>query len=170
MNYEVNESIRASQVRLIGVDGEQIGIISTKEALSRARISGLDLVAISGQAKPPVCKILDYGKFKYEQSKKQKDAAKKSREARVELKELYFRPGTDTHDVDIKLRKAMKFLADGNKVKFTVRFKGRENARKEQGRVLLAQILERLGEEVKPEHPIKDVGRTVMVVVAPNKK
>ncbi|MXW87752.1 MAG: translation initiation factor IF-3, partial [Boseongicola sp. SB0667_bin_21] len=122
----VNDRIRALEVRLIGADGENRGVVSPEQALELAEDSGLDLVEISPNASPPVCKIMDYGKFKYEQQKRESDARKKQKT--IDIKEVKFRPNTDIHDYDVKMRNVTRFLESGDKVKVTLRFRGREMA------------------------------------------
>lgn len=163
----VNANITIAEVRLIGSDGEMLGLSTTKDALERARSEGLDLVEISPGAQPPVCKIMDYGKYKYEQQKKAHDARKKQKT--VQIKEVKLRPNIDTHDFGIKLRAAHKFLDAGDKVKFTLRFRGREMAHQQLGMKLLDQVKEELGDKIKVEHHPSFEGRQVVMVVAPVK-
>ena len=134
----VNDRIRAEEIRLIGADGENVGVVSPSRALVMAEEAGLDLVEISPNAKPPVCKIMDFGKFKYEQQKREAEARKKQKT--IEVKEVKFRPNTDTHDYDVKMRNVFKFLEAGDKVKVTLRFRGREMAHQNLGRELLERI------------------------------
>ncbi|MEM7645147.1 MAG: translation initiation factor IF-3, partial [Pseudomonadota bacterium] len=131
----VNDNIRAVEIRLIGADGENVGVVSPARARQMAEDAGLDLVEISPNANPPVCKIMDFGKFKYEQQKKESEARKKQKI--IEVKEVKFRPNTDTHDYDVKMRNVTKFLGNGDKVKVTLRFRGREMAHQDLGRRLL---------------------------------
>lgn len=163
----VNENIIAPEIRLIGSDGEMIGLSTPQEALRKARDEGLDLVEISPGANPPVCKILDYGKFKYEQQKKAHEAKKKQKV--VHVKEVKLRPNIDKHDFEIKMRAAHKFLDAGDKVKITLRFRGREMAHQEIGMKLLDQVKDVLGEKIKVEHKPSFEGRQVVMVVAPVK-
>ena len=142
-----NREIRFPYVRLIVADGAQFGIIPTKEAREKATNSNLDLVCVSPNADPPVCKIIDLGKLKYEQKKKYKENVKKSRETRVLLKEMVFKPQIEEHDFNIKLNKIQKFLDAGNKVKITVRFRGRELSFKDQGFALVERVTERVQAE-----------------------
>lgn len=167
MDYRTNSRIRVPEVRLVGTDGEQLGVVNTKDALRQADEAGLDLVEVAPQAKPPVCKILDYGKFKYEEEKKAKAAAKKQRANRVETKEIQLRPVTDEADLNVKLKRAEGFLADGNKVKFVVKFKGREMAHKDQGLTMMQDVIGKLNCQV--EYEPKDQGRSILTVVAPKK-
>ena len=145
----INGAIRASQVRLVKSQGEQVGIVSLQEALSLAKDESLDLVEISPQSDPPVCKIMNYGKFRFQQSKKNKDAKQKQRQ--VQVKEIKFRPRIDEHDFQTKLRHVKKFIANGDKVRVFVHFRGREMAHRELGLRLLNKAIEELGEEVSVE-------------------
>lgn len=141
--HRVNERIRVPQVRVVGPDGKQLGIMKTKDALELAYSMGLDLVEVAPNANPPVVKIMDYGKFKYEEKKRQKEARKKMA---GELKEISLRPNIDPHDLEVKLRKIREFLEDGHRVKITVFFRGREIVHKERGVKLLDKIVEELQE------------------------
>jgi len=167
IRYRVNNQIRAKEVRLISAEGHQIGIVPLKKALFLAEEAGLDLVEVAPNANPPVCRIMDYGKFKYEKEKKAKLSRKKQKGS--ELKELTMRPKIDVHDYQVKLRNAIRFLEDGNRVKFTVRFRGREMAFKEKGVELLQRIIDDLKEISKQEHDIKEEGRNISVTLAPKK-
>ncbi|WP_232818344.1 translation initiation factor IF-3 [Elioraea thermophila] len=149
----VNEEIRIPQVRLIGPDGEMIGVVPTREALWRAREMGLDLVEISPNADPPVCKILDFGKYKYEQQKKKSEARKKQKI--VEVKEIKIRPNIDDHDYDVKMRQAKGFIQEGDKVKVTLRFRGRELAHIDLG----MKVLERVKNELEPIAKVEQMPR-----------
>jgi translation initiation factor IF-3 len=131
----INDRIRNPEIRLIGADGENVGVVSPARAMQMAEEAGLDLVEISPNAEPPVCKIMDFGKYKYETQKREAEARKKQKI--IEIKEIKFRPGTDTHDYDVKMRSVMKFLDEGDKVKVTLRFRGREMAHQELGLELL---------------------------------
>ncbi len=163
----VNHRIRAREVRLIGEDGGQLGIVSIEEALARARDLGLDLVEVAPQAQPPVCRIMDYGKLKYEQSKRAQEARK--RQTTIQVKEIKMRPRTDVHDLEVKKKRIRKFIADGNKVKVTVRFRGRENAHPELGFNLLKQITEEMSNIAVSENmPIRQ-GPTIHTVLAPKR-
>ena len=161
----VNEDIRVPQVRLIDQDGEMQGVLTTRDALLRAYAVGLDLLEISPNADPPVVKILDYGKFKYEQQKKKNEAKKKQKI--IEIKEIKFRPGTDTHDYDVKMRSVMKFLTEGDKVKVTLRFRGREMAHQQLGLELLNRVASDVGEAGKIESMPKLEGRQMVMMIAP---
>ncbi|MDG1294890.1 MAG: translation initiation factor IF-3, partial [Planktomarina sp.] len=136
----INDRIRGSELRLIDEDGENVGVVTPERALIMAEDAGLDLVEISPNANPPVCKIMDFGKFKYESQKKEAEARKKQKI--IEIKEVKFRPNTDKHDYEVKMRNVFKFLENGDKVKITLRFKGREMAHQELGRDLLLRVAE----------------------------
>ncbi|MCL4278752.1 MAG: translation initiation factor IF-3 [Ignavibacteriaceae bacterium] len=164
----VNEEIQAPKVRVIDMEGKQLGVFLIKDARRLANERGRDLVEIAPQAKPPVCKIIDFGKFRYEQQKKEK-IQKKTQQVSV-LKEIRFHPNTDVHDFDFKTRHAVNFLEDGNKVKATVVFKGREMAYIEQGEVLLKRFLERVQDVAKVEVEPKMEGRNMSLIVVPNSK
>ncbi len=155
-------------MRLISGKGEQLGVVSIKEALAMAEEQDVDLVEISPTAKPPVCKLMDFGKYKYEQSKKRDEAKKKQKQ--VQIKEIKFRPGTDDGDYNIKMRKIREFLEDGDKVKITLRFRGREMAHQELGAQLLERIKTELTEEGQVEQFPKMEGRQMVMMVAPKKK
>ena len=161
----MNEDITASKVRVIDIDGKQLGIFLIKDALRLARERERDLVEIAPQADPPVCKIIDFGKFRYELQKKEKHQ-KKNQSVSV-LKEIRFHPNTDVHDFEFKTRHAISFLEEGNKVKATVMFKGREMAYTEQGEELLNRFIERTEEYAKLEAPIKLEGRNMNVILVP---
>ncbi|NMC70359.1 MAG: translation initiation factor IF-3 [Myxococcales bacterium] len=161
----VNQRIRVPEVRLIGPDGTMIGIMSSAEALERARQAGLDLVEVNPKAQPPVCRLMDYGKFKYEQ-KKQANLARK-RQTVIEIKEIKFRPKTDDHDYDFKLRHIRRFLADGDKAKITVRFRGRELAHPQVAQQLLDRIVNELKDEAVVEQGSRMEGRTMFLLLAP---
>lgn len=163
----INEDIKAKQVRLIDADNENRGIVSIKEALAVAEEAGLDLIEISPQANPPVCKVLDYGKFRYEQQKK-KNEAKKNQKV-VEIKELKLRPVIETHDYEVKMKQAKKFLEQGNKVKFTMRFKGRELSANDMGKQIMTQIVEDLDTCAKVDSEMKLEGRQMMMILSPLK-
>ncbi|HBC6259702.1 TPA: translation initiation factor IF-3 [Proteus mirabilis] len=165
----INGEIRAHEVRLTGLDGEQIGVVSLKEALEKAEEAGADLVEISPNAEPPVCRIMDYGKFLYEKSKTLKEQKKKQKV--IQVKEVKFRPGTDEGDYQVKLRNLIRFLEDGDKVKVTLRFRGREMAHQQIGMEMLNRIREDLDELASVESfPNKIEGRQMIMVLAPKKK
>jgi len=164
----INEKIRAREVRLIGEHGEQIGIMSAKEAQFKAREADLDLVMVSPNAHPPVCKIIDYGKYRYELARKEKEAKKKQKV--IEIKEIRFSPNIDENDLNTKLNNARKFLAKGNKVKLTLRFRGREMAHIKDPRHILDDVAEKLVDVATVEKPSKQEGRSVSLVLAPVKE
>jgi len=153
---------------LTGVDGEQLGIVPVRQALQMAEEAGVDLVEIAPQAKPPVCRLMDYGKYKYQEAKKAHEA--KLKQKQIQVKELKFRPGTDENDYQIKFRNMVRFLEDGDKVKVTLRFRGREMAHQEFGVRLLERIKTDLGELAVVEQFPKLEGRQMIMVVAPKKK
>ncbi len=163
----VNDAISARQVRLIGPDGENHGVVDIDTALEVAREVGLDLVEISPHSDPPVCKVLDYGKYKYEQQKKAAAARKKQKVQ--EVKELKMRPTIDDHDYETKLKAARRFLENGDKVKFTIRFRGRELAHQELGLAVLQRAENDLAELAKVEARPRMEGRQMMMVLAPSK-
>ncbi|WP_204115116.1 translation initiation factor IF-3 [Shimia biformata] len=161
----VNDRIRAPEIRLIGADGENVGVVHPREALAMAEEAGLDLVEISPNANPPVCKIMDFGKFKYEQQKRESEARKKQKI--IEVKEVKFRPNTDTHDYDVKMRNVFKFLENGDKVKVTLRFRGREMAHLNLGRELLERVAEDVKDIGKVENMPKMEGRQMIMMIGP---
>lgn len=163
----INENIKAKQVRLIDANNENRGVVSIKEALAIAEEFGLDLIEISPQANPPVCKVLDFGKFRYEQQKK-KNEAKKNQKV-VEIKELKLRPVIETHDYEVKMKQAKKFLEQGNKVKFTMRFKGRELSANDMGKQIMSQIVEDLDDCSRVDSEMKLEGRQMTMILAPQK-
>ncbi len=160
----INEQIRDKEVRLIGADGEQLGIVSSKEAQRLADEAGLDLVKIAPTAKPPVCKIIDYGKYRYEQARKEKEAKKKQKT--VELKEIRLSPNIDTNDLNTKINSAKKFIEKGNKVKVTLRFRGREMAHMNQSKYILDDFAESLADVAVVEKAPKVEGRSIAMVLA----
>ena len=161
----INEQIRDKEIRLIDENGENRGIVAIREALALAADAGLDLIEISPQAVPPVCKIFDYGKYKYEQQKKKNEARKNQKV--VNIKELKLRPMIDTHDYEVKIKQARKFLTQGDKVKFTMRFKGREMSANDMGKEVLKRIVDDLEGICKVESEPKLEGRQMTMVVAP---
>jgi len=163
----VNRRIRVYEVRVITDDGEQLGVMNTQDALRRAESLGLDLVEVSPMARPPVCKMMDYGKFKYQQKRKMAEAKKKQRN--VELKEIKFRPKTDIHDFEVKLNRLKKFLMQGNKVKVTIMFRGREIVHTHIGKDILKRIAKSLGDRIIIETQAKMEGRQMMMIVSPVK-
>ncbi|MGR9051755.1 MAG: translation initiation factor IF-3 [Gammaproteobacteria bacterium] len=164
----LNDAITSRRVRLIGADGESVGIVPLDEAKQLAYNSDLDLVEISPNADPPVCKIMDFGKFQFEQNKKQQAAKKKQKQ--IQVKEIKFRPGTEEGDYQVKLKSLVKFLDEGNKTKITLRFRGREMAHKELGMDLLKRIETDLQEIAAVEQFPKLEGRQMVMVMGPKKK
>ena len=160
----INEQIRDREVRLIGVNGEQLGIMSARDAMKLAREAELDLVKVAPQAKPPVCKIIDYGKFKYEMVRKEKEAKKKQKI--VEIKEIRLSPNIDVNDLNTKTNNARKFLEKGNKVKVTLRFRGREMAHMQASRHILEDFVKSLEDIAVIDKPIKQEGRTLTVFLS----
>lgn len=160
----MNDQIRVQNVRLISPEGEQIGVVTTQEALKKAENFGLDLVEVSPNAKPPVCRIMDYGKYKYEQSKKEKISKKKQHT--ITVKELRLRPRTDDHDLETKIRHARKFIEQRNKVKFTILFKGREMAYQDMGTNLLSRVQEMLEDIAKLDMEPKMEGRRMIMILS----
>lgn len=163
--HQINEEIRDNEVRLIGSTGEQLGIMSSAQAQHIADEQGLDLVKISPQATPPVCKLMDYGKFRFEQSKREKEARKNQHV--VEIKEVRMSPGIDVGDFNTKLKNAQKFVADGNSVKISVRFRGREMAHTEIGRELLVRFAEAIAETATLDKEPKMEGRSMSMFLSP---
>lgn len=165
----INSEIRAQEVRLTGLEGEQLGIVSLREALEKAEEAGVDLVEISPNAEPPVCRIMDYGKFLYEKSKSSKEQKKKQKV--IQVKEIKFRPGTDEGDYQVKLRSLIRFLEEGDKAKITLRFRGREMAHQQIGMEVLNRVKDDLQElAVVESFPTKIEGRQMIMVLAPKKK
>ena len=165
--HQLNEEIRDKELRLIGAGGEQMGIMPAEEALRIADEKGLDLVKISPQANPPVCKLMDYGKYRFEQGKREKEARKNQH--MVEIKEIRMSPGIDIGDFNVKLKNALKFLADGNRVKVSVRFRGREMAHTDIGKKLLAQFAEQRAEIANVDKGAKLEGRNMSMFLSPKK-
>ncbi|MGR3322745.1 MAG: translation initiation factor IF-3 [Pseudooceanicola sp.] len=163
----VNEKIRAPEIRLIGAEGENVGVVTPARGMAMAEEAGLDLVEISPNANPPVCKIMDFGKFKYEQQKRESEARKKQKT--IEVKEVKFRPNTDVHDYDVKMKNVVKFLEKGDKVKVTLRFRGREMAHQNLGRDLLERVAEDVKEIGKVENMPKMEGRQMVMMIGPVK-
>ena len=161
----VNKEIAAIQVRLIDEEGENVGVVATVVALERALEAGLDLVEISPGADPPVAKILDYGRFKYEDQKKKNEARKKQKV--IEVKEIKMRPNIDQHDYDVKMRSINRFIGDGDKVKVTLRFRGREMVHQELGLNVLNRVREQIDEIAKVEQFPRMEGRQMIMIVAP---
>ena len=163
--HQLNEDIRDSEIRLIGSTGEQLGIMSAAQAQRIADEQGLDLVKISPQATPPVCKLMDYGKFRFEQGKREKEAKKNQHV--VEIKEIRMSPGIDVGDFNTKLKNAQKFLADGNRVKVSVRFRGREMAHTDIGKDLLVRFAEQCAEVATLDKEPKLEGRSISIFLSP---
>jgi len=161
----INREITAEKIRLVGADGEMVGVTDLRTGLDAAAAAGLDLVEISPNAEPPVCKVLDYGKFRYHEQKKQQDARKKQKI--IQIKEIKLRPNIDPHDLGIKLRQVEKFLNEGDKVKFTLRFRGREMAHQEIGMNLLKKVQDALEGKIKIDSAPNMEGRQAVMVVSP---
>ena len=166
-DYFINDQIRDREVRVIGADGEQLGVMPSSEALRLAEEAELDLVKIAPNANPPVCKIVDYGKFKYEQIRKEKDAKKKQKI--VEIKEIRISPNIDTNDLNTKMSAARKFLAKGNRVKVTLRFRGREMAHMQESKYILDDFAAALSDVAVVDKAPKVEGRTMTITLAEKK-
>ncbi|MBQ1801582.1 translation initiation factor IF-3 [Lachnobacterium bovis] len=160
----INEQIRDKEVRVVGADGEQIGVMSAREAQKIADEAGLDLVKIAPNAKPPVCKVIDYGKYRYELARKEKDAKKKQKT--VEVKEIRISPNIEANDLNTKMNAAKKFLTKGNKVKVTLRFRGREMAHMNNSKHILDDFAEQLSEIAVVEKAPKVEGRSISMVLS----
>ncbi len=161
----INQFIRAPQIRVIDSEGGMLGLMSVQDALKKAELANLDLVEIVPNGNPPVCKIMDYGKYKYEAQKKAHEARKKQKV--VVVKELKLRPTIDKHDLDIKIRNAIKFFEEGDKVRFSLKFRGREMARQDIGRAVIDRVLEGIGEHGKPEYGPRMEGNQIVLVMSP---
>ncbi|MCH9633995.1 MAG: Translation initiation factor IF-3 [Chlamydiae bacterium] len=161
----VNQQIRIPKIRLIGSDGKQIGLIETEKALKMAHEEGLDLVEVVAKSDPPVCKLVDYGKFRYDQTKKKKEGKKLLHQ--VKVKEIKFKPNIDTHDLEFKVNKAKGFLKKGDKVRLSCTFRGREMLHREIGQRVFEKMCNALLESGSIESPPKQLGRTLSVVIAP---
>ena len=162
-----NEMIRAREVRVIGADGEQLGILQRNDAIALAQEAGLDLVEVAATSEPPVCRIMDFGKFRYEQQKKKQEA--KKRQTVVQIKEIKVRPKTDDHDYETKLRHIRRFLEGGDRCKITVFFRGREIVHKDRGQDILARVVEDLADIAKVEQEPRAEGRTLQMLLVPKK-
>lgn len=162
----INNQIRSEKIRLVGADGEMIGVVTVREGIVLAEEAGLDLVEVSPNADPPVCKILDHGKYKYELQKKAAEARKKQKT--IDTKEVKVRPGIEKHDYEVKLRNARRFLEEGDKVKFTMRFRGREMAHQQIGMDVLKRIKEELSDIGKVDMEPRFEGRQIMMVMSSN--
>ncbi len=160
-----NEQIRARDVRLIGAEGEQLGIVARNDAIALAKEKGCDLVEVAATADPPVCKIMDYGKFKYEQQKKKQEA--KKRQTVVQIKEIKVRPKTDEHDYQTKLKHVRRFLEDGDRCKVTVFFRGREIVHKDRGLTILDRFIEDTKDVAKVDQEARAEGRTLQMMLVP---
>ena len=161
----INQKIRAPKLRVIAPDGEQLGILDLSEALRRAEEFGLDLVEVAPNSDPPVCKIMDYGKYRYEESKKEHERKKK--QATVVVKEIKLRPKTESHDLAYKVKNLLRFIEEDCKVKITIMFRGREITHPEQARALLDKLLELVGDSAQVEQPAKFEGRNMTMVLGP---
>ena len=161
----INDRIRSPEIRLIGADGENVGVVTPARAMQMAEEAGLDLVEISPNAEPPVCKIMDFGKYKYETQKREAEARKKQHI--IEIKEIKFRPGTDTNDYDVKMRSVLKFLSEGDKVKITLRFRGREMAHQQLGVELLNRVSADVVDAGKIESMPRLEGRQMVMMISP---
>lgn len=164
-DLRTNEQIRAREVRLIGQDGEQLGIVQLRDALRLAAEADVDLVEVAPTARPPVCRLMDYGRFKYEQAKRDRDARRKQRTG--DIKEVKLRPNIDSHDFGFKSRNAHRFLKEGNKVKVTVMFRGREIVHQDLARALMARFSEAVADVGVIERPPKLEGRNMVMIVMP---
>lgn len=168
MNLRINRQIRVPKVRVIGADGQQVGIIATRDALQMAQDAGLDLVEVAPQSQPPVCKIIDYGKFRYDQTKREKESKKTQHQ--VKVKEIKLKPNIDEHDFLTKLKKGREFLEKGNKVKLTCFFRGREMAHPDIGKKVVQRFCDELADVGTLEAPLKMMGRSLTSVIAPGGK
>lgn len=166
--HRLNEEITVREVRLIGAEGEQVGVVSIEEALDRAEAAGLDLVEVVPNAEPPVCKVIDYGKFRFEEQKKQNAAKKKQHTTTV--KEITLRPGTEEHDYQVKLKKIRQFIEKGDKVKVTIRFRGRELSNQQLGMNQLQRIIDDMADTSKVDNPPRMEGRQMNMMLSPESK
>lgn len=164
-SLRINEEIRIKEVRVTGADGEQLGIMATRDALNLAEEQHLDLVEIAPKAKPPVCRIMDFGKYRYEQQKKEKEAKKKQKV--ISIKEVKLRPNIEQHDFDVKLKNALRFVEDGDKVKVTIMFRGRELSHQTLGKEVLDRMAEQLKDRVTIEKEAKLEGKNMIMILAP---
>jgi translation initiation factor IF-3 len=163
--HRINHRIDAREVRLIGADGQNVGVVPIRQAMMMAEEANLDLVEVSPDAKPPVAKILDYGKYKYQEQKKANEARKNQKV--IEIKEIKMRPMIDDHDYDVKMKAIRRFFEEGDKVKLTLRFRGREMAHQELGQILLDRVKKDTGEIAKVESEPRFEGRQIVMVLAP---
>ncbi|NHC62403.1 translation initiation factor IF-3 [Alcaligenaceae bacterium 429] len=166
--HRINGEIRIPEVRLIGIEGEQLGVVKVADALDMAEEHDVDLVEIAPQAEPPVCRLMDYGKFRYQEQKRQQEA--RSKQKIIQIKEVKFRPGTDDGDFNVKLRNVRRFIEDGDKVKVSLRFRGREMAHQELGMRVLERVRDEVEEICQVESMPKLEGRQMIMVLAPKKK
>lgn len=164
-SVRINEEIRVREVRVTNDEGEQLGIMQTRDALRMAAEQNLDLVEVAPKAKPPVCRIMDFGKYRYEQQKREKEARKKQKI--ITVKEVKLRPNIEQHDFDVKLKNAARFLADGDKVKVTIMFRGRELSHPELGKEILDRIAEQLADRITIEREAKLEGKNMIMILAP---
>lgn len=164
----INREIRAAKVRVIGADGTQVGVMTVPQALQAAEEVGLDLVEISPNAEPPVCKIVDYGKFRYQQTKREKESKKSQHQ--VKVKEIKLKPNIDTHDLDVKIKHAREFITNGDKVRVTCTFRGRELMYTNKGQEVINHICDQLADIASPESPAKLLGKSLTTVLAPGAK
>nr|WP_255688556.1 translation initiation factor IF-3 [Tepidanaerobacter sp. GT38] len=164
-DIQVNHEIKAREVRVIGPDGKQLGIMPLKDALRHAQEAQLDLVKVASDAKPPVCKIMDYGKYKYEQSKREKEARKNQKV--INVKEIRMNPTIDDHDFQVRLKSAIKFLQDGNKVKVSIKFRGRQMTHTKLGEDVLNKMIEQTKELGVVEKPPVIEGRNMVMILSP---
>lgn len=164
-SLRINEKIRIREVRVTSATGEQLGIMATRDALRMAEEQHLDLVEVAPKAKPPVCRIMDFGKYRYEQQKREKEARKKQKI--ISIKEVKLRPNIEQHDFDVKLKNAIRFVEEGNKVKVTIMFRGRELSHPELGKEVLSRVAENLGDSVSIERNAKLEGKNMTMIVAP---
>ncbi|MCL2166424.1 MAG: translation initiation factor IF-3 [Clostridiales bacterium] len=163
--FRVNEEIKAQEIRLVGETGEQLGIMSPRDAMQIAEENGLDLVEVAPAAKPPVCKIMDVGRYKYEQSKREREARK--RQHLISVKEVKLRPNIEDNDFTTKIRNAIRFLEEGDKVKVTIMFRGREMSHTELGRELLARVADVVKDQGNVERSAKIEGRNMSIIISP---
>ena len=160
-----NDQIRVREVRLIGADGEQLGIVERNEALQMARDAGLDLVEVAATAEPPVCRIMDYGRYKYESQKKKQEA--KKRQTVIQIKEIKLRPKTDEHDYQTKVNHIRRFIEDGDRCKVTIFFRGREIVHKDRGQTMLDRVVEDTKDIARVEQEARSEGRTLHMLLTP---
>lgn len=166
--HRINENIRVREIRVVDVDGKQLGVLPTREAFKLAEERQLDLVEIAPQAKPPVCRIMDYGKFRYEQSKREKEARKNQRI--INVKEVKLRPNIDDHDFNVKAKNAIRFLKDGDKVKVTIMFRGRQIVHPDLGKKLLIRMAEQVTDLANVERQPKLEGKNMIMILAPKQQ